>query len=120
MESGPGFFYYDIDFPSITITPEDLVKIEKEMEKIVKENLPVKRTVLTKEEAIKKFTEMGEKYKIELISGFESETVSLYEQVFIEFFLGRKRDSINSLEHRIILVSLPIGTRNRSEFKCFE
>ena len=80
VESGPGFFYYDIDFPSITITPEDLVKIEKEMEKIVKENLPVKRTVLTKEEAIKKFTEMGEKYKIELISGFESETVSLYGQ----------------------------------------
>ncbi len=80
VESGPGFFYYDIDFPSVTITPEDLPKIEKEMEKIVKENLPVKRTVLTKEEAIKKFTEMGEKYKIELISGFDSETVSLYGQ----------------------------------------
>ena len=80
VESGPGFFYYDIDFPSVTITPEDLPKIEKEMEKIVKENLPVKRTVLTKEEALKKFTEMGEKYKIELISGFDSETVSLYGQ----------------------------------------
>ncbi|MBK8398090.1 MAG: threonine--tRNA ligase [Leptospiraceae bacterium] len=80
VESGPGFFYYDIDFPSVTITPEDLVKIEKEMEKIVKDNLPVKRTVLTKDEAIKKFTEMGEKYKIELISGFDSDTVSLYGQ----------------------------------------
>ena len=53
VESGPGFFYYDIDFPSVTITPEDLVKIEKEMEKIVKDNLPVKRTVLTKDKQLK-------------------------------------------------------------------
>lgn len=80
VESGPGFFYYDIDFKGTTITQEDLPKIEKEMEKIVKENLAVKRVELSKEEATKKFTEMGETYKMELISGFDSATVSLYYQ----------------------------------------
>ncbi|MCB1192192.1 MAG: threonine--tRNA ligase [Leptospiraceae bacterium] len=80
VESGPGFFYYDIDLQSTTITPEDLPKIEKEMEKIVKENLEVNRKELSKQEAIRQFTEMGEKYKVELIEGFEAETVSLYGQ----------------------------------------
>lgn len=80
VESGPGFFYYDIDLQSVKITPEDLPKIEKEMEKIVKENLLVNRKELNKTEAIRQFTEMGEKYKVELIEGFEAETVSLYGQ----------------------------------------
>lgn len=80
IESGPGFFYYDIDFGDEIITQEDLPKIEKEMEKIVKENLPVRREVLSIQDALKKFMEMGEKYKVELISGFQSDTVSLYYQ----------------------------------------
>jgi threonyl-tRNA synthetase len=80
IESGPGFFYYDIDFAEGKITQEDLPKIEMEMEKIVKENLSIRREVLTKSAAIEKFTAMGEIYKVELISGFDSETVSLYHQ----------------------------------------
>ncbi|MCE9501559.1 MAG: TGS domain-containing protein, partial [Leptospira sp.] len=80
IENGPGFFYYDIDFPSGNITPEDLPKIEKEMEKIVKENLQVTRTELKKEDAIKKFSALGETYKVEIISGIDAETVSLYGQ----------------------------------------
>ena len=80
IESGPGFFYYDIDFAEGKITHEDLPKIEIEMEKIVKENLSIRREVLTKSAAIEKFTAMGEVYKVELISGFDSETVSLYHQ----------------------------------------
>ena len=80
IENGPGFFYYDIDFGDLKITPEDLPKIEKEMEKIVKENLEVRREELKVPDALIKFKEMGEKYKVELISGFNSETVSLYYQ----------------------------------------
>ncbi|MEM7180389.1 MAG: threonine--tRNA ligase [Spirochaetota bacterium] len=80
VESGPGFFYYDVDFGDVSITPEDLPKIEKEMQKIVKENFHVKRQELSKEEAIRKFEAEGEKYKVELISGFDSDSVSLYEQ----------------------------------------
>jgi threonyl-tRNA synthetase len=80
IETGPGFFYYDIDFPSATITPEDLPRIEKEMEAIVKEGLDVNRWELTREEAIKKFQSEGEIYKAELIAGFSDPTVSLYGQ----------------------------------------
>lgn len=80
VESGPGFFYYDVDFGEITITPEDLTKIEKEMKKIVQQNYTVTRKELKKEEALQKFEQEGEKYKVELISGFDAETVSLYEQ----------------------------------------
>jgi threonyl-tRNA synthetase len=80
IENGPGFFYYDIDFGEASITQEDLPKIEKEMDRIVKENLEVRREELKISDAIQKFTSMGEKYKVELISGFNSDTVSLYYQ----------------------------------------
>jgi threonyl-tRNA synthetase len=80
IENGPGFFYYDIDFGDDKIVPEDLIKIEKEMEKIVKENLEVRREELSIPSALQKFNSMGEKYKVELISGFKSDTVSLYYQ----------------------------------------
>jgi len=80
VESGPGFFYYDVDFGDQVVTTEDLPKIEAEMEKIVKENLEVRREEWDKQEAIKRFQEMGEKYKVELIEGFDSGKVSLYYQ----------------------------------------
>jgi len=80
VESGPGFFYYDVDFGDQVVTTEDLPKIEAEMEKIVKENLEVRREEWNKQEAIKRFQEMGEKYKVELIEGFDSGKVSLYYQ----------------------------------------
>lgn len=80
IENGPGFFYYDIDFGEETITLDDLPKIEKEMDRIVKENLEVRREDLKVADAIQKFNQMGEKYKSELIAGFKSETVSLYYQ----------------------------------------
>jgi threonyl-tRNA synthetase len=80
IESGPGFFYYDIDFGDDAVTEEDLPRIEAEMEKIVKSNYNVSRTELEKSEAIQKFNAMGEKYKVELISGFTTPTVSLYHQ----------------------------------------
>jgi threonyl-tRNA synthetase len=80
VESGPGFFYYDVDFGDTTITIEDLPAIEKEMHKIAEANYPVSRSVLTRSDAMKKFEAEGEKYKVELISGFDSETVSLYTQ----------------------------------------
>lgn len=80
IETGPGFFYYDVDMNGKVLTPEDLPKIEAEMEKIVKENQLVKRWELTKEEAIAKFRNEGEKYKVELIEGFSDARVSLYGQ----------------------------------------
>jgi threonyl-tRNA synthetase len=77
-------FYYDIDMEE-SITPEDLPKIEKEMKKIVSENLEIVRKEVSREEAIRLYEEIGDHLKLELIQDIpEGETISIYEQG--EFF----------------------------------
>lgn len=77
-------FYYDIDMEQ-PLSSEDLVKIEKEMEKISQENLPISRRAVSREEAIAIFTELGDPYKLELIRDLpESAEISIYDQG--EFF----------------------------------
>ncbi|KQL38029.1 threonine--tRNA ligase [Bacillus sp. FJAT-25509] len=73
-------FYYDIDLP-VSIKVEDLPKIEKEMEKIIKENLPITRSEVSREEAIKFFTELEDEFKLELIRDLpEDAVISMYTQ----------------------------------------
>ncbi len=73
-------FYYDIDSP-VMFTPEDLVKIEEEMKKIIKENLPLEYFTLPFDEAIKFFEEKEEPYKVELIKDLpEGSVISFYKQ----------------------------------------
>ncbi len=77
-------FYYDIDMEG-SLTPEDLQLIEKEMKKIANENLEIVRQEVSREDAINKFSELGDHLKLELIEAIPSgEQVSLYEQG--EFF----------------------------------
>ncbi|MCF6092991.1 threonine--tRNA ligase [Microaerobacter geothermalis] len=77
-------FYYDIDLPE-AIRPEDLEKIEKEMKVIVKEDLPIRRKVVTRNEAIKIYEELDDPLKLELIRELpEDEVITIYEQG--EFF----------------------------------
>ena len=74
-------WYYDFDLPR-TLTPEDLEKIEAEMKKIIKEDIPLERFELEPEEAKALMREKGQDYKIELIeehSG-KGEKISLYRQ----------------------------------------
>lgn len=81
-------FYYDIRFPQ-PISDEDLPKIEAEMRKISQEKIPLVRSELTKEEAVKKFSEMGEDLKVELIEGIEGQALSIYtEGDFSDFCRG--------------------------------
>jgi len=82
-------FYYDFDM-SHNLTPEDLEKIQAEMEAIVKENLPIERLEITRDEAIKLFEEKGETYKIELINDLPSDVaISLYKQgEFVDLCAG--------------------------------
>ena len=71
--------------PVPPITAEDLPKIEQEMKKIVKENLDIVRKEVSREEAIRRYEEIGDHLKIELIHDIpEGEVVSIYEQG--EFF----------------------------------
>jgi len=77
-------FYYDIDLEH-SITPEDLEKIEREMEKIVKEDLPIVRRVVSREEAIRIYEELEDPLKLELIAGLpEDAVITIYDQG--EFF----------------------------------
>ncbi len=73
-------FYYDFDVET-NFTPEDLEKIEGEMKKIVKENIEIEKFSMTREEAIKYFTENDEPYKVELVEAIpEGEDISFYRQ----------------------------------------
>ncbi|MDM5360044.1 threonine--tRNA ligase [Peribacillus sp. ACCC06369] len=79
-----GGFYYDIDLEE-SLTPDDLPLIEKEMKKIVNENLEISRIEVSRDEAISRFQEIGDEYKLELIDAIPAEQqVTLYEQG--EFF----------------------------------
>ncbi|WP_039234312.1 threonine--tRNA ligase [Bacillus thermotolerans] len=75
-----GGFYYDMDLDE-SITPEDLPKIEKEMKRIVDENLEVVRREVSRNEAKELYEELGDEYKLELIDAIpEDEKVTIYEQ----------------------------------------
>ena len=82
-------FYYDIDMEH-TLTPEDLGKIEKEMSRIVKENLPITKSVISRQEAIEFFKSKNEDYKVELIEDLpEDAVISCYAQGdFIDLCAG--------------------------------
>ena len=83
-------FYYDVDLGDTKLTPEDLEAIEKEMKKIVKENLPFKAYMLPRDEAKKLMAERGENYKLEHIDDLADETeFSFFQQgEYVDMCLG--------------------------------
>jgi threonyl-tRNA synthetase len=73
-------FYYDFDV-DYTFTPADLEKIEREIQVIVKQDIPFERVELSRQEALDLFREKGEVYKVELVEGLPDEAViSIYKQ----------------------------------------
>ena len=72
-------FYYDFDAP-FAFTPEDLTRIEKKMNEILKRNLNVEKKDLSSQEAIQTFKSIGEDYKIEIIEDLGVDQVSVYSQ----------------------------------------
>jgi len=73
-------FFYDFAFER-PFTPEDLVAIETTMEEIVKEDLQVERSILSRKDAVQLFEKMGEKYKVEIIQSIPGdEDLSFYRQ----------------------------------------
>jgi threonyl-tRNA synthetase len=92
-------FYYDFlrDTP---FTPEDLEKIEARMKEIARQDIPVERLVLAKDEAIRMFEEMGQPLKVELIREKGDATVTVYRQgPFADFCLGPHVLSTGALAH---------------------
>lgn len=73
-----GFYY---DFADHTFTRDEFPKIEEEMQKIIKEDFPIIREVLSREEALKLFSKRDDRFKVELIHDLpESETITVYRQ----------------------------------------
>ncbi len=70
-------FYYDFDLEK-SLSLDDFPKIEKEMKRLIKKNLPFQREVLNRKDAIKLFSSLGEIYKLELLEEMEEEKVSIY------------------------------------------
>ena len=82
-------FYYDFEF-DFEFSAENFDEIEKEMKKIVKENLPLRRSTMSREEALKMMEEKNEPYKVELIQDLpEDAELSFYQQgEFIDLCAG--------------------------------
>ncbi len=83
-------FYYDVDLGDVKLSDEDLAAIEKEMKKIVKENLPIKTYTLPRTEAVKLMEDRGEKYKVEHIGDLAPDAkISFYQQgEYIDMCVG--------------------------------
>lgn len=92
-------FYYDFAL-SHTFTPDDLLKIEKRMFELVKQDLPIQRSTMQREEAIKFFRDQGEEYKAEIITAIpQAEILSLYrEGEFIDLCRGPHVPSTGKLK----------------------
>ena len=73
-------FYYDVDLGDVKLSDEDLPAIEKEMQAIVKKNLPIKPFTLSREEAVKLMEERGEIYKVEHIGDLPEDAVLTFYQ----------------------------------------
>jgi len=92
-------FYYDFDIEK-PFSPEDLETIEKEMAKITKENLKVRRFTLSRDEALKLMQDKTEPYKVELIEEIpEGEEISFYEQgEFVDLCAGPHLDYVSTVK----------------------
>lgn len=92
-------FYYDIDLEH-RINEEDLLKIQKEMKRIIQANLPLERFELPREEAIKKMEALGEDYKVELIRDLpEDVALSFYQQGdFVDLCAGPHMESTGAIK----------------------
>ncbi len=92
-------FYYDFAYKN-GFTPEDMAAIEKRMDELVKQDIPVERSVMSRDDATKFFREMGEEYKAEIIESIPAnEDLSLYKQGdFIDLCRGPHVPSTGKLK----------------------
>ena len=92
-------FYYDFDMEH-KLNDQDLLKIQKEMKKIIQANYPLERFELPREEAIKFMADKGEDYKVELIEDLpEDEVISFYRQGdFVDLCAGPHMDRTGQIK----------------------
>ncbi|HYD29472.1 MAG TPA: threonine--tRNA ligase [Azospirillaceae bacterium] len=100
-------YYYDFS-RATPFSPEDLEKIEARMHEIVNQDVPIKREVWSRDEAIQHFRDHGEKYKVELIEGFPGdEPITIYRQGdWLDLCRGPHMPSTGKLGHAFKLMKL--------------
>ncbi|MGQ9475860.1 MAG: threonine--tRNA ligase [Actinomycetota bacterium] len=92
-------FYYDFDLPE-SITVEDLQRIESRMTEIIERDLPLRREVWPRSEALEFFRDMGQDYKVELLEEIPDEEVTVYRQGdFVDLCRGPHLPSTGRLRH---------------------
>lgn len=107
-------FYYDVDFKGKKISEEDFIKIEEEMKRIAKENLPILPEKVTSKEALKFFSDNP--YKQELIKEHSSEGISFYTQGdFTDLCKGPHLASTGLIKHFKLLSLAGAYWRGNSE-----
>ena len=114
-------FYYDFDVEK-NFTDEDKAKIEAEMKKIIKEDLPIEKFTLPREEAIKFMEEKDEPYKVELIKDLpEGEEISFYKQgEFTDLCAGPHLMSTGKVKAVKLLNSSGAYWRGNEKIKCYK
>lgn len=114
-------FYYDIDSEE-SITAEDLPKIEKEMKKIISENLEIVREEVSRDEAITQFKAIEDPYKLELIEAIPAdETVTIYRQgEFFDLCRGVHVPSTNKIKEFKLLSTAGAYWRGDSKNKMLQ
>lgn len=114
-------FYYDFDTEK-PFTPEMLEAIEKEMKKIIKEDLPIERFELPRKEAIKFMEEKEEPYKVELINDLpEDAIISFYKQgEFTDLCAGPHVMSTGKIKAVKLLSSSGAYWRGNEKIKCYK
>ena len=122
-------FYYDIDLGDTKLGDEDLTAIEAEMRKIVKENLPIKPSILPREEAIALMQERGECYKVEHIAdlpeAFDGYRIAQISDMHVgtygtdDTFVAKIVDTVNSLEADMVVFTGDIVNRHADEIRPF-
>ena len=114
-------FYYDIDMPDV-LSDEQFGRIEKEMKKIIAENLEIKREVVTREEALEHYKKIGDEYKVELLSAIpEGEIVTFYRQgEFVDLCRGAHLTSTGKIKAFKLLSVAGAYWRGNSDNKMLQ
>ncbi len=109
-------FYYDIEMED-KLTPEDLNKIEAEMNRVVKADYPIQRKEISRDEAIKLFTKIGDHLKLELIRDLpEDDQITIYEQgEFVDLCRGSHLPSTGKIKSFKLLSIAGAYWRGKSE-----
>ena len=112
-------FYYDFNLPSHQLSDNDLKLIKKEMDKIIKADLPMRREEVTREEARKRITALNEPYKLEILDSIKTEPITIYHvgDQWWDLCAGPHLESTGKLDPRGIELQSVAGAYWRGDEK---